>query len=360
MHAVRSPLAYPPPLHEQYSSPPPVHPAPHGVHPSPAQAFSQPHHESSTPWSAGRDDSHKMEEPREKEKKKFWGVAWGDKKDKHKDRDALAKPMAEEKRPSFEGWRDGESTGPGSTGHHSHHSQSLSNSVPGQGMQMSQSQTGHYDGYASSIDSAENVTQALGESTAIMRLLITDILVRDPDPPMSSIYAVCDRVNQSQTPDSICKEAAKALRRHFKHGTEGERRATAKIWLIMMRNIGNDAFRRKSAIVCGAISLICRLRWEQEIHVSARDHPARSYQQSSRISSYISTDDRDLGRLDVHVWRRKGMRGIDGFMEKGQAPTRAREGESLILPPDVIYAETVGPTPPSQTPPLCSRQPPSS
>jgi len=66
---------------------------------------------------------------------------------------------------------------------------------------------------------------------------------------MSSIYAVCDRVNQSQTPDSICKEAAKALRRHFKHGNEGERRATAKIWLFMMRNIGNDAFRRMWSLV---------------------------------------------------------------------------------------------------------------
>jgi hypothetical protein len=66
---------------------------------------------------------------------------------------------------------------------------------------------------------------------------------------MSSIYAVCDRVNQSQTPDSICKEAAKALRRHFKHGNEGERRAAAKIWLIMMRNIVNDVFRRMSSLI---------------------------------------------------------------------------------------------------------------
>ena len=79
--------------------------------------------------------------------------------------------------------------------------------------------------------------------------LMIDILVRDPDPPMSSIYAVCDRVNQSQTPDSICKEAAKALRRHFKHGNEGERRAAAKIWLIMMRNIGNEVFRRMSFVL---------------------------------------------------------------------------------------------------------------
>lgn len=71
------------------------------------------------------------------------------------------------------------------------------------------------------------------------------MLVAFPDPPMSAIYAICDRVFQSQTPESICKEAAKALRKHFKHGNEGERRSTAKMWLIMMRNIGNDAFRRE-------------------------------------------------------------------------------------------------------------------
>lgn len=71
------------------------------------------------------------------------------------------------------------------------------------------------------------------------------MLVAYPDPPMSAIYAICDRVSQSQTPESICKEAAKGLRKHFKHGSEGERKSTAKLWLIMMRNIGNDAFRRE-------------------------------------------------------------------------------------------------------------------
>lgn len=74
---------------------------------------------------------------------------------------------------------------------------------------------------------------------------LPDMLVPFPDPPMSAIYAVCDRINQSQTPDSICKEAAKALRKHFKHGNEGERRATAKLWLIMMRNVHGDTFKRE-------------------------------------------------------------------------------------------------------------------
>lgn len=108
--------------------------------------------------------------------------------------------------------------------------------------------------------------------------LISDILVRDPDPPMSSIYAVCDRVNQSQTPDSICKEAAKALRRHFKHGNEGERRAAAKIWLIMMRNIVNDVFRRMSSLLVEHKMLMSRSSGKQEIRISTRDCLASSSQ----------------------------------------------------------------------------------
>lgn len=85
---------------------------------------------------------------------------------------------------------------------------------------------------------------------------LTDMLVPYSDPPMSAIYAICDRVFQSQTPESICKEAAKALRKHFKHGSEGERRSTAKLWLIMMRNIGNDAFRRKLLLTPWAMGVV--------------------------------------------------------------------------------------------------------
>lgn len=94
---------------------------------------------------------------------------------------------------------------------------------------------------------------------------------------MSAIYAICDRVNQSQTPDSICKEAAKGLRKHFKHGNEGERKAAAKLWLIMMRNIGNAAFRRKSACstTLRRLTDIRRSRGQQEIHEPARDDTAR-------------------------------------------------------------------------------------
>jgi hypothetical protein len=102
-------------------------------------------------------------------------VAWGDKKDKHREKERERdgnrelKPVVDDRRPSFEGWRENESVGHGSTGHHSHHSQSQSQSqshnhsnYAGQHIQMSQ--TGHQDGYTG-IDSAENVTQAIGMST---------------------------------------------------------------------------------------------------------------------------------------------------------------------------------------------------
>jgi hypothetical protein len=138
MNPIRSPLAYHP-TPEEYSRSPPTHQQYHPQHPE-------------QHWSAGQDDRH--EEP--KEKKKFWGVAWGgEKKDKHKDRE-LARPV-DDKRASFEGYRENESVGHGSTGHHSHHSQSLnhSNQYP---VQMSQGQ------HDTGIESAENVTQAIGTS----------------------------------------------------------------------------------------------------------------------------------------------------------------------------------------------------
>jgi hypothetical protein len=185
MQPVRSPLAYhpPPSLPDQYSSPPqhqqmplpqPHHPAQPQQHPIQSQQHQyHPQHNlhPEQPWSPGQDDMHHRDREEPKEKKKFWGVAWGDKKDKHKDKERdvnnnreLARPVMpmEERRPSFEGWRgENESVGHGSTGHHSHHSQSLNHSNYGHGQHIQMSQAGHNDGY-SSIESAENVTQAIG------------------------------------------------------------------------------------------------------------------------------------------------------------------------------------------------------
>lgn len=67
-----------------------------------------------------------------------------------------------------------------------------------------------------------------------------------PDPPFASTYEVCDRINHSTSPESVGKEAAYALRKQFKHGSDGERRSAANLWLLMMRNVTAKGFRSRS------------------------------------------------------------------------------------------------------------------
>lgn len=116
------------------------------------------------------------EEP--KERKKFWGVAWGDKKEKDKDKDKdrdrhrererdthkpsdrdQVRPPMDDRRPSFDTWREpSESLGHGSSGHHSQTGHQPQNRP----QQVQPAMTGTaYEGYTA-IDSAENVTQAIG------------------------------------------------------------------------------------------------------------------------------------------------------------------------------------------------------
>jgi hypothetical protein len=61
---------------------------------------------------------------------------------------------------------------------------------------------------------------------------------------LSAIYEVCDRINRSENSESISKEAARAIRKQFKHGNEAERKAAARVWLFMMKNIQAPNFRR--------------------------------------------------------------------------------------------------------------------
>ena len=69
------------------------------------------------------------------------------------------------------------------------------------------------------------------------------MLCAGPEPSLAAIYDVTERINHSQSPDSVAKEASRAIRKQFKHGNEAERRAAAKVWLIMMRNISTKGFR---------------------------------------------------------------------------------------------------------------------
>ena len=64
--------------------------------------------------------------------------------------------------------------------------------------------------------------------------------------PASNIPAIadlCDRVNHSDSPDSVVKDAARAIRKEFKHGSEPEKVAAARVWLWMMGNCGQRGFR---------------------------------------------------------------------------------------------------------------------
>jgi hypothetical protein len=172
-------------------------PAPHHSYPQHQQQQQQPYQQqlqqqqqhgqvhAERPWTPGHEEAYRNnEEP--KEKKKFWGVAWGDKREKHKEKDRerdrdrdreLTRPVMglEDRRPSNEGWRENESVGHGSTGHHSHHSHSQSqnhSNYTGQHIQMSQ--VGHHDGYTG-IEMAENVTQAIGTLRHIFKRAMTDV-----------------------------------------------------------------------------------------------------------------------------------------------------------------------------------------
>ena len=173
MNPIRSPLAYHP-TPEEYSRSPPSHP------------HQQYHPEQ---WS-GQDESYRHEEP--KEKKKFWGVAWGgEKKDKHNKE--LGRPVMDDKRPSFEGYRENESVGHGSTGHHSHHSQSQnhSNQYSGPHVQMTQHETG--------IESAENVTQAIG---TLFLGVMADNRYPGPRSRPTHVVDICSMRPSQSIPDS--------------------------------------------------------------------------------------------------------------------------------------------------------------
>lgn len=76
--------------------------------------------------------------------------------------------------------------------------------------------------------------------------MCSEMLAASSDPSPVAIYEVCDRINHSDSSDSISKEAARALRKEFKHGNELERRNAAKLWLLLMRNVTVKGFRRKS------------------------------------------------------------------------------------------------------------------
>ncbi len=80
-------------------------------------------------------------------------------------------------------------------------------------------------------------------------VLISELLCGLNDPPMSNILDMCDRINLSTNPEAVAKEAARTLRKELKGGNDSERRAAARLWLIMMRNVAPTGFKRGSLIL---------------------------------------------------------------------------------------------------------------
>lgn len=204
-----------------------------------------------------------------KEKKKFWGMGmeWGNKKDKEKDKDKhgrreLERPSMDEYRRSTE-WPRGEEVKPGSS--HGHVSTTEEESMAGghgygpQGQGREHAHRGRMLGLdiggrirdPQGTTSVDNVTAAIREFTLERSCGGTmdswvEILCAHPDPPFASTYEVCDRINHSSSPESVGKEAAHALRKQFKHGSDSERRSAANLWLLMMRNVTAKGFRSKA------------------------------------------------------------------------------------------------------------------
>lgn len=62
-------------------------------------------------------------------------------------------------------------------------------------------------------------------------------MCQNPDPSFSAVYSVCERIRLTENTDGVAKDAARALRKQFKHGNEAERRAATVVWLLMMRDL---------------------------------------------------------------------------------------------------------------------------
>ncbi|KAK4683955.1 hypothetical protein P7C73_g6253, partial [Tremellales sp. Uapishka_1] len=172
-------------------------------------------------------DEYDVSRGREKEKKKFWGVPtkWGEKKDKGKEKmrevDSYPRMSLDDGRRSTDGWRDSESQS------HSAHDHGLA-----------EVQRGRLLG----VDFASGKDAALGganDVTTAIRLLCSD-----PEISISAILDVCERINHSSPPEAVTKEAARSLRKEFKGGDDVQRRTAARVWMVMMQNVGAKGFRQ--------------------------------------------------------------------------------------------------------------------
>ena len=251
--ASRSPLShhYAMPAMSDSSTPYASNPPPPLSYPVPHQAYAPMVQEMSAIRIEG--PSPEIEMPRDaggkdKEKKKFWGMGmdWGKKdgekeKEKH-GRKKLDRPSMDEPRRSGERHRgeDKSSTG---------HGHSTEEEGGHRGRMLGLDIGGRLrDSHHPPPNASDNVTSAIRELSLMSPEpdLPAEILCAHPNPPFSSTYEISERVNHSSNSESVGKEAAQALRKQLKYGSDNEKRSAANMWLLMMRNVHAKGFRSES------------------------------------------------------------------------------------------------------------------
>jgi hypothetical protein len=165
-----------------------------------------------------------------KERKKFWDMGWAGKRDKDKPKHRDEVRPSEDGRRSVDIWNR-ESAAPS-------HVEEERREYDQERGRMLGVDLGQKDAAA-----ARDVQSAIREFPPTDRSDATEILCAHPDPSFSATYEVCDRINHSESPDTVAKEAARAIRKQFKHGNEAERKNAARVWLFMMKNIRATGFK---------------------------------------------------------------------------------------------------------------------
>lgn len=196
--------------------------------------------------------------PELKEKKRFWGMGIrSDKKSKAKaqaEREHAVghgqmqvipqgdwRPSVDGSRGSIDAWRDSESR---STSVHGHPVQ-FEEEPRGRLLGLDFGRKDHTATQVNDVTSAIRGFLLCNEKNIVL-INHSEMLAASSDPSSVAIYEVCDRINHSDSSESVSKEAARALRKEFKHGNELERRNAAKLWLLLMRNVTVKGFRRES------------------------------------------------------------------------------------------------------------------
>ncbi|OCF40210.1 hypothetical protein I317_05967 [Kwoniella heveanensis CBS 569] len=289
-----------------------------------------------------------------KEKKRgLWGMGmnWTKGKDKEKEKDKLKerreshlgaendwpRQSVDESRRSHDGWKESESQPSSTHGHSTSHGHEQEEAPRGRLLGLD------FGGGRKEKDSQPQPHHMSDVTTAIHMLCTMQ------DPPLANIYEVCDRINTSVDNDSIAKEAARALRKEFKHGNEGERRNAAKVWLILMRNIQIRGFRQNASSRKFFSSMEpILLAPTQKPLVSAATH---------RLLSDILAD------LTFSYGMEKGCEGLVEMWKKVKLPQEADFGNPLPADHPIFGGEPMYPNqaqwshPPSHANSIGSRRP---